>query len=128
VIWFRNAIAIVLLALWVPATAHCQMQSVLEWELLSCCTHEEAPSSTAPHQDDCSSDVCAAVESGLYKLRDEPCLLPVPPQVVELVPTAPVEDTLNVLRLSAGTPAPPEVSPSWIFTLRAAPAPRAPSC
>ena len=127
VTWFRNVMVIMLLALWVPATTHCQMQSILEWEVLSCCTHEEAPSSAAPHQDDCSSDVCATVESGLYKLRDEPCLLPVPLQVMERVECAPVEGALNALRVSAGSQAPPEVSHSWIFALRAASAPRAPS-
>ena len=126
-IWFSHIVAIVLLALWVPATAHCQLESLRELEMLSCCTLEDDSFSTAHHEDDCATDACAAVESGLYKLQDEQCLAPDPPQVIDVTHATLVEDTLEVPRVSEATLAPPEFLHSWLFTLRAAPAPRAPS-
>jgi hypothetical protein len=119
--------AIVLLALWVPTTTHCQLESLLELEALSCCTHEGDATSTAHHEADCSADACADVESGFYKLRDEQGLPSQLPQVIEMTEMPLAENALEVPRVLEAAAAPSESRPSWLFTLRAAPAPRAPS-
>ena len=124
---FRSTIAVALLALWMPATMHCQLESAFGLEVLSCCTHEDEPSSAHHDQDDCDADECAVVESGLYKLQDEQCLVPDPPEVIEVTQRALSMDAQEAPQIPETALAPPELLHSWIFSLRAAPAPRAPS-
>lgn len=123
-----QAIALTLLAIWVPATLHCQLESLPGLEsLLSCCQHEDSPS-PAHHAEECAMDSCADLESGLYKLPEHPVVfapLPVSARV-----------SLNDVSLanprdltSERVPAPPpRLAPaSWQFVTRAAPSVRAPS-
>lgn len=130
VVWLRKTIAFVLLVLWVPATTHCQIESILEAEILSCCTHEDASSGSAHHGDDCAADECAVVESGLYKVQDQQVLVPDPPQALipySLGVSLSSQEDLDPWPLTIEGLAPPDLAPSWLFAVRAAPAPRAPS-
>lgn len=113
-----------LLALWVPATAHCQLENA--FALLVCCDHADA----TPHQDaDCKTDACATVESGAYRSETPPSL-GLPPaflftlMVAEITaePLAPPPSDFVATALS-----PPELPRGWQFSLRAALPVRAPS-
>ena len=50
----------VLLALWLPATFHCQLESIPGLEFVRC-------ASDTSNQSDCSDDGCCAVEKQQYK-------------------------------------------------------------
>jgi hypothetical protein len=113
-----------LLALWVPATAHCQLESA--FDLFVCCDHEDA----VPHQDaDCQTDACASVESGAYRTETPPPL-GLPPAfllafaVAEIAaePLLPPPSGFMATALS-----PPELPRGWQFSLRTALPVRAPS-
>ncbi len=108
-----------------PAVAHCDLEHLDLSDFLNCCQH---PHST-PHQDnDCDTDACAVVESGHYKVEEQPALLSIPvftlewgaPFTWELPPAANAQPSEEVF-------APPELSRLWQFTLRTALLPRAPS-
>ena len=125
----KQTVAWLLLALWVPVTSHCPLETVLDHEVLSCCSHETETPPVPHHEDDCATDSCATLEAGLFKTEDSQPLvttvalgLPVPlPEPLDLVQNdfslAPHHCT-----------APPELPGIWQFLLRAAPSPRAPSC
>jgi hypothetical protein len=117
--------ALLLLALWVPVTAHCKLEVLLHSSLLACSTQ----GSSAPHQDsDCDGDECSVVESGLYKIDDQP-QLGFAPLAAPLVTWEWVGEFLP--RLQAGPvsfgAAPPELPRTWQFSWRTALPPRAPS-
>lgn len=118
-------VALLLLVLWMPAVTHCDLEHLDLSDFLTCCQHSHA----APHQDnDCDTDACADVESGFYKIEDQPPLVSVPvatpvwmrPFTWEPPPTDQALCSEEVL-------APPEIPRLWQFTLRAALLPRAPS-
>lgn len=67
----------VLVAVWLPATSHCLLVALSGLESLACCSHEKA-TSTASHGNDCHTDTCASVESGLYKVEAGDVLAPAP--------------------------------------------------
>ena len=121
-----KTMAFVLLALWVPATMHCALETVpglsfLQW----CCGSDEAPQ--AAH--DCSQDSCSAVESGFYKIEDNPTVAP------GLAALLALTDSDGFVEPPADPPphstpassAPPELPRFWQFSYRTALPPRAPS-
>lgn len=120
-----KTVAMVLLALWVPAVCHCDLERLPGLQFLSCCQHL----GTAPHQDnDCEEDDCAVVESGFYQMEKQsagvpsPLLLPrnlLPPQGITIPAEVP-----GWLR---STTSPPELPRIWQFNCRTARSPRAPS-
>lgn len=120
----RRVAAVLLLIAWVPATAHCYLERVLDSPLLHC-----VPEAAADHHDagDCDADACAAVESGQIALSQwRTFIVPVegigglPSFVGECVVAAPYQPV--GLR-----PAPPPDSINrWHFLLRVAPPARAP--
>ena len=124
-VW-KNMLVAAMLALWVPATVHCQLEILPGFEFLACCDHENE----APHQDDdCETDVCQLIESGLYKIEDNPAplLRPglAPPQF--LLPALPLELSPALTAQVRPDSPPPDLSPCWRFVFRAAAPPRAPS-
>ena len=121
----RKTVALLLLALWVPVTAHCKLETLSGLDFLACVEHQDS----VPHQDsDCKEDVCASVESGNYRVEDNPPLILLPLAIV-----APVDidwladDPWPEPIISAETHAPPELSRLWQFSCRTALPPRAPS-
>ena len=120
-----KAVALVLLALWVPVTAHCKLETLSGLDFLACLEHEDS----VPHQDsDCKDDVCASVESGNYRVEDNPPLI-LPPLVI----SAPLgidwlaEEPRPESAISATSFPPPELPRLWQFSYRTALPPRAPS-
>ncbi len=70
--------SVVLLALWLPTTLHCRLESLGLDALFSCATQ---PIQTA-HADgaECSDDLCQTLESGQFaiaKTKIDPAILPV---------------------------------------------------
>ncbi len=127
--WLTKNVAVLLLALWVPATLHCRLEQALSLELLSCCPHEAAEKTPAHHESDCANDGCGAVESGFYK-QEETQATPGRPLPVLVVLVAPrLDDAPKCVRvlLAAVSRFPSELAKSWQFSFRAALPVRAPS-
>ena len=122
----RRAIAWLLLALWVPAATHCQLENA--FDLLVCCDHENA----TPDQDaDCQTDGCATVESGAYRSETPPSIS-LPPAflftlVVAKITAEPLATPPSDSDFVATALSPPELPRGWQFFLRAALPVRAPS-
>lgn len=124
--WLKTILVLALVALWVPATLHCQLEELPGLQFLACCDHGE----TAPHQDDdCRTDSCAMVEGGLYKTNNSK--VTAAPMVSRLVVNPVV--TLSANPLSTGlrshlaSDKSPELPVTWQFSRRTALPPRAPS-
>jgi len=124
--WFTKSVVVLLLALWVPVTMHCTLETMPGFSFLQwCCGGDEA---SQPRQD-CSQDACGAVESGLYKTEDNHCFTSGWALLLELaagewVAEPPAEFVPLVASVSS---APPELPRFWQFSYRTALPPRAPS-
>jgi hypothetical protein len=124
--WFTKSAAVLMLALWVPVTMHCALETVpgfgfLQW----CCGGDE----TSQQDHDCSSDSCSVLESGFYRIEDNPAVAPSLAVVLALaasdwVAELRAEPVLHFVPVSS---APPELPRFWQFSYRAALPPRAPS-
>jgi len=113
--------------LWLPISVHCELEEIPALQFLSCCPDDDA----APHQDDdCETDGCAVVESGLYKTEERRASLPAPILVFCVVSNwlaaAPVAPEPAIFDLPPVSP-PPEISVGWHFSFRTALLPRPPS-
>jgi len=111
---------VMMLALWLPATLHCQLESIPGLEFVRC-------ASDTPDQSDCSGDGCCAVEKSQYKSEQHrqkvPVFLPLSSSPLLSVATMLPDETC----LGIPTAAPPELLKTWQFALRTASPPRAPS-
>jgi hypothetical protein len=109
-----------LLALWMPATSLCLAENAGLFADNDHCG--DSPSSeTSP---------CCALASAAYKMDESgSALLPSPSQVVVLFTNVAVLDSSphRFARVAECGVSPPELSTTWQFSYRAAPAPRAPS-
>lgn len=115
-----------LLALWVPVTMHCALETVPGFSFLQwCCSQDEAPQP----QHDCSQDSCSAVESGFYKIEDNPTITPGLALLLAFAEwdwvAEPPTDTTSAFLPASLTP--PELPRFWQFSYRTALLPRAPS-
>jgi hypothetical protein len=115
-----------MVALWLPATLHCQLEELPGLQFLTCCDHE----TEAPHQDDdCQTDFCAMVEGGLYKTNgSKVTAAPMAARLIDDFALAASTDAQAPGR--RGLPATAnlaELSVTWQFSYRAALPPRAPS-
>lgn len=122
--WLKNALLILLAALWLPAMSHCSLEQSIDLAFLACNTAAEADS----HQSsDCQGDVCATLEDGLFRPEegavtvDAPALLltALIPAPVDTESSADVAVATSTDRLSIGC--------GWQFAWRTALLPRAPS-
>ncbi len=122
---FRLFVAVLLLALWVPATSHCLMESAGLMPTVFSCTDDCAPG--APGGQD-ADDACAALESASYKLSDDAlAIISICPPVLALAfllgesfSSAPSSPPLPTI-------APPALPVTWQFLQRAALPVRSPS-
>jgi hypothetical protein len=127
--WLTQSVAVVLLALWLPATLHCRLENIPGLEFLSCCQHEDAEKTPAHHEQDCANDGCAAVESGFYK-QEKPQDAPAKPVLALMtlpglsLDKGPQDDLVSIFGIFSS---PPELAQSWQFSCRTALPPRAPS-
>ena len=74
--WLRRIVALVLLALWVPATAHCALETVLDWAAQDHCA--AACSHGVGESDLPLGDACATLEKGAIKPTVDTLLAPAP--------------------------------------------------
>lgn len=122
---FRRLIALLLVALWLPATQHCGLEAAGVWMLSG-----ESAESCCDHGDDCCADACAAVEDGRYTPHAS-SLKVSPPALLDwagafdlsVIVVPPKEN-------GAGTESqerPQEWTRDWHFVRRAAYPPRAPA-
>lgn len=119
---FRTVLLMLLALLWAPVTSHCMFERLDGFDFLSCCTHEEETAEPAHHEEeDCSTDACAVVEEGSYKLQDHDDLLA---SVTEVSYQARPKRTDTMV---GGARPPPDIAVGWQFSHRAAPLIRAPS-
>jgi hypothetical protein len=124
--WFKTTGLLALLALWLPAINHCRLEQLPGLGFLSCCDHEDA---AASHHDDCQTDGCAAVESGLYKTAGGRIQSPAPVLLTATLLAA-LPDEIPAppaSRLTRSATIPPGDSGGWQFSFRTALPPRAPS-
>jgi hypothetical protein len=123
----RQLACLLLVALWLPATAHCDFEAIGLDELFHCVSDHHAVDSDAA-----SSDSCDVVESGWIKRAPSEIALDVPATaclclICLCTPPANPARHLAPAPLSESTAAPPELGRTWHFVSRAAPPPRAPS-
>jgi hypothetical protein len=120
-------IALLLLALWLPVTQHCDLQAAGVLASPSDC-HEAADCPPEHQQKSCESDNCQTVESSALQNSFTKLKLTAPTALVCLCCLHDITPaTISVRLISpAQTDVPPELAPTWQFTTRAAPAPRAP--
>lgn len=121
--------ALLLVALWLPATLHCQLEGAGLDEFFSCASHASADDDNHAHPDGCTDSVCQTVESGEYSFTKQRITLAQPLASACLY-------HLCLLQLSAPTPARvcvsltidpvPPWQPSWHFVRRTALPARAP--
>ncbi len=123
----RQLVALAVLALWLPATLHCTFEAA---GLLQdkCCPASHAAS--AP--EDCATDACDTAEGAFTKPQSFAlaapapllcaCFVGSPLAAPPLLLTAP-----PVTGLAEASGAPPGLNRTWVFVVRAAPQPGAPS-
>lgn len=125
----RHVIALVLLALWLPATQHCGLEAagliaadVAHDATTACCEKSGGP---------CTHDECGVVESDLIKRGNEDIQVPAPTLVactcflcLQLLPPEPAAEPALTATASDH---PQHWVPVWHFARRAAPLSRAPS-
>jgi hypothetical protein len=122
--WVLNIAAIICLAVWLPVTMHCTLETLPGFAFFEDCCGEEAPP-----LDDCCEDVCSTLESGLYKIEDNPGIEP------DLKGYLPLADWGLLIKSASSaaarsaplSTAPPEITASWQFALRTALSARPPS-
>ena len=119
--WVRTVMVLATLALWLPATNHCRLESIPGLEFLRCASDTENGS-------DCDGDGCDTVEKGFYKIENDRPIVPAP-VLVAIVSPAPLLAESPAPGLVNGqlTSAPPELLKVWQFSFRTALLPRAPS-
>jgi hypothetical protein len=124
--YFRNILFTLAALLWLPASAHCQLESIDGLEFLHCTAVNE-PVHCATSED-CSECGCFALEKSHYRSEQLtftlqlPVFLPVSPAPLAAANILPVEVTGGQL-----TTAPPQLLKTWQFASRMALPARAPS-
>lgn len=122
VVKFRSIVAALLLAVWLPATLHCAMESagVLTSHSTACCSDGQT----------CADDNCGVLETGAYRSGGASAQVAAPDLLAcvcllcpPLVPIATSESPLAPSVVDR----PLDWVPVWRFVQRAAPSPRAPS-
>ena len=127
--FFSQIIAFVLLALWMPATQHCDLEALNVFA-----THDAAEagnSSCCEKNGQCAHDDCEVLEGNLFKPSSDLLKVPAP----DLLVCSYLFCLQFVSFEDRGQPATPVVAvdqplgwvPTWHFVRRAAPLSRAPS-
>lgn len=113
--------ALVVLALWLPTTVHCSLETMFGWQAERCCgDHQEDQSAPVDH---------CAVEEGGYRVTESSIVVAAPDVLVCWCghAIALLLSTEPPLALAEAAESPPELAHTWQFTRRAAWPARAPS-
>lgn len=123
--YFRNNFFALAAFLWLPVSAHCQLESVPGLEFLRCVVDAQTPGDST----DCGDSGCCAVEKSPYKSTQARVTIP-SPDLLPLLPVA-LADITDILSdevsAAAFAAVPPELPKCWQFAFRTASPPRAPS-
>jgi hypothetical protein len=122
---FGNILFALAAVLWLPMSAHCQLEKIPALKFLAC----EAASDCAGQHSDCDDAGCCPAENAQYKSNQIRVTIP-SPDLLPLLPIALMRIPARVLaEFSAcvSAAAPPEFLTSWQFVFRTALPPRAPS-
>jgi hypothetical protein len=109
--------------LWLPLSAHCQLETVPGFEFLQCIDAQ------TPGDTDCNDSSCCAFEKSQYQSSQVRVTIP-PPDLLPLLPVALIETRTTVsdeVSAAAFADAPPVLPKGWQFVFRVASPPRAPS-
>jgi hypothetical protein len=122
--WLHSVVAVVLLALWLPATRCCTLEGAGVSGFADCCIDEGTDSQ--PEQP-CDGDTCCQLEKGIYKLEQVSIGISAPEISVpgDLVNALMADHDVSIA--SAPSSSPPDLPVSWQFSYRAALPARAPS-
>jgi hypothetical protein len=128
--FLRRFIAVALLALWLPATLHCALETAGLDELFHCGTdHHSSGAHETPA--DATRDACDIIEGSAFKPAANSALLSPPVLCAQFlafaVPPVALDLTPPPSGLGERILAPPEVARTWHFVARAALPARAPS-
>lgn len=125
---FRSFTALLLLALWLPVTLHCDLEAagLMGAEGFDCCSTEQS----------CSNDGCSAIESGHFKSSNDLVAVPAPELTLDWAASLVAlcaRSPLNECRQTVAPPAESLARPldwvsSWRFVRRQALPARAPDC
>lgn len=118
----RRLVALALLAVWLPATLHCDIETAGLAGVFACCDDERSPAAANDH---CDDDACKTVEDGAVK-TDALAKLVHPAALIVIALLPPAAEIPACAVRPASTDAPPELGRSWQFSVRAAPPARAP--
>jgi hypothetical protein len=122
----KTIVTLVLLAAWLPATAHCLLELSGLIATDDCCANTSSPGH--PHSND-SDEACATLESGACKLEDSGSPLTVLPTEFWISDLVALHDPPVPTRscFVSRAPSPPDLPVRWQFLWRTALSPRAPS-
>jgi hypothetical protein len=124
--WLKTVVALMLLALWMPATSLCLIERAGWFANDNCCP---SSSQSAPNSQSSGEATCCALASATYEANNNQTVAVASPIVAFLVLwdlTAVVEE-LNTPQSVSLSPSPPDLPVTWQFSLRTALPPRAPS-
>ncbi len=125
----RRIVALILLSLWLPATLHCQLEAA-GFATISVCTHDHHDSTHSDH-DQPKRDACDILEAATFKPAANPTIaphrLPAWDAPIFVRPTPTLGQLPALMGVVDFVAPPPEISPTWHFTTRAALPARAPS-
>jgi len=122
-----QSVAVFLLALWLPATLHCDLEAAALW-----LDHgEHAGEACCVPSMGCTHDGCDTLEGGALKLTDSPARVPLPALhacICLICATPPPADNLAATGSArAADSLATAWVPRWHFVRRAAPLSRAPA-
>jgi hypothetical protein len=119
---FRNIFFALAAFLWLPASAHCQFETIDGLEFLQC-------DPAAQSQGACDGNICCQVEKSQYKTDQTSVSVPSPSLLPVLFTVLTVISDIQPDQITAGISHafPPELPQCWQFVFRTASTPRAPS-
>jgi len=123
---FRNIWFALAALLWLPASAHCQLESLTGLEILKCA--DECPTSSAPAKNCKDCNACCAVEKSQFRGQHIRLTIPAPELITSIhaLLLLPERAELSPVPLDR-TAAPPDLPQRWHFIARNALPVRAPS-
>ena len=118
----KIVVTLLMLVVWPVASMHCQIETLPGFDFLRCAVAEDGAK-------DCKDDGCQSVEEAAFKAPDSQNVLPAPLEISDPFRIGRLIEESSRERLSYTflDQIPPELPTSWLFSLRAAQPPRAPS-
>jgi len=119
---WKAILSMLCLAVWLPATQHCNLENVPGLGFLRC-------AGDTAEQSDCNGDSCDTIEKGSYKPSDNARVAPAPVLLAITVLLHLQVEPIHCESINSevATLPPPDLPKGWQFITRTAAPPRAPS-